>query len=352
MFEEYIGKKFGKLTITALDGLKKNGTPIFAVDCECGSTFLKCGLDRLESGKTKDCGCSKRDVDLIGFRSGRLLVVEKTDKRVRHHIVWKCQCDCGNVFYAQGRYLKRKEVVSCGCITKEKQHFAVGTPIHRCWSGMNIRCYNKNREGYNSYGGRGITVCPEWRGDNPKGFSNFYDWAIVNGWSEEKLPNGRRKYTLDRIDNDKGYSPNNCRFVTEDVQQENKRGRLGMVYNGEYMLLTKIADINNMPRKLFSARIRRGWTIEETLSKPITDSNRKAKHIDGYVTRKEAFAKYGISERQFRNNSLLDKIRYKIIKHTYFYLEEDIIKLSEYCKDKKNKYLNKYKDFNINATVI
>lgn len=235
MFEEYIGKKFGKLTIIALDGLKKNGTPIFAVACECGSTFLKCGLDRLESGKTKDCGCSKRDVDLIGFRSGRLLIVEKTDKRVRHHIVWKCQCDCGNIFYAQGRYIKGKNLVSCGCIMKEKQHFAVNQPIHKIWNTIITRCYWKEHKFYYLYGGRGIRVCDEWRCDNGnvKAFSNFYDWAMANGYRDEKLPNGKSKYTIDRIDPDGDYCPENCRWITNAEQQRNKRADKLFTYNGE-----------------------------------------------------------------------------------------------------------------------
>lgn len=233
MFEEYIGKKFGKLTITALDGLKKNGTPIFAVDCECGSTFLKCGLDRLESGKTKDCGCSKRDVDLIGFRSGSLLVIEKTDKRVNRHTVWKCKCDCGSIFYTEGRRIKSGMVVSCGCIMKDRQHFATHRPIHRVWNTMIERCYNSNKNQFYLYGGRGIKVCDEWLGSSPKGFSNFYDWAIKNGYKEEILPNGRNKWTLDRIDPDKDYCPENCRWITNDDQQQNKRADKLFTYNGE-----------------------------------------------------------------------------------------------------------------------
>lgn len=352
MFKEYIGKKFGKLTITALDSLKKNGTPVFAVDCECGSTYLKCGLDKLVSGKTTDCGCSKRNIEMIGKRFGRLVVVEKTEQRKRRSVVWKCLCDCGNFFFAETRKLNEGKIKSCGCIIKERQHFAIGTPIYWCWNEMNNRCHSKRKDLFRIYGSRGISVCDEWNRKNPKGFSNFYDWAIVNGWSEEKLPNGRRKYTLDRIDNDKGYSPDNCRFVTDEIQTENKRNRQGMIYNGEYMLLTKIADINNIPRSVFSRRIRDGWTLEEAINMPIKKYVRKKHHIDGFLTRVESFDIYNISERQLRTLREQNKIRYKIQGNTYYYFKEYIIKLAEYCKDKKNKYLNKYKDFNINATVV
>ena len=233
MFEEYIGKKFGKLTITALDGLKKNGTPIFAVDCECGNTYLKCGLDRLVGGKTKDCGCSKRSIDMIGKRFGRLVVVEKTEQRKKRSVVWKCKCDCGGEWFASSQDLNYGVVKSCGCIKKEKRHFATCEPIHRVWNTMIERCYNSNKNQFYLYGGRGIKVCDEWLGSNPKGFSNFYDWAIKNGYKEEILPNGRNKWTLDRIDPDKDYCPENCRWITNDDQQQNKRADKLFTYNGE-----------------------------------------------------------------------------------------------------------------------
>lgn len=235
MFEEYIGKKYGKLTITSYFGQKKSGTPIFCVTCECGNTYLKVGLDMLESGKTKDCGCSKRNIDLIGKKFGRLLVVSKTNERIRNHIVWECQCDCGNVFYAQGQYLKDGSIVSCGCISKEKQHFACNSPIHRVWNTMIERCYNKNRKQFYLYGGRGIQVCEEWNASNGniKAFSNFYEWAINNGYKEERLSNGRNKYTLDRINPDGDYCPKNCRFITNEEQQRNKRADKLFTFNNQ-----------------------------------------------------------------------------------------------------------------------
>lgn len=235
MFEEYIGKKYGNLTITAFDSLKKNRTPVFAVACDCGNTYLKTGLDRLESGKTKDCGCAKRNINLIGKRYGRLLVREKTDKRKKRSVVWKCLCDCGNEHFATSRDLNYGTVKSCGCIIKEKQHFATCEPIHRVWNTMIERCYNPNKNQFYLYGGRGIKVCAQWRCDNGnvKAFSNFYDWAIANGYRAEKSPNGKAKYTIDRIDPDGDYCPENCRWITNKEQQQNKRADKLFTYNGE-----------------------------------------------------------------------------------------------------------------------
>lgn len=345
MFDEFIGKKYGNLTITAFDHINPRKKPVFNCICDCGNK-LQTSIIRLKKGLTKDCGCSKRNTDLTGKKFGRLLVVEKTDKRVKRHIVWKCQCDCGNTFYAEGRRLVAGESKSCGCIKKEKEHFACKLPIHKCWDTMISRCYNKKRESYNAYGGRGITVCDEWLGSNPKGFSNFYDWAMANGYSDEKLPNGRRKYTLDRIDNNKGYSPDNCRFVTDEVQMENKRDRLKVWYNGEFMLATKVAELNGIDKRLFSGRIRNGFSVEKALTKPRGKPTKKKAHKEGYVTRREAYKKYGITERQIRSILKLNKIDYVFEKNTYFFVEQQIKKLSEYCKTIPNKYYQKYKDFN------
>lgn len=173
--------------------------------------------------------------EFIGKKFGKLLVLEKTDKRIRRHIVWKCRCDCGNIFYTQGQYLKNGQIVSCGCISKEKQHFATHEPIHRVWNTMIERCYNPNKNQFYLYGGRGIKVCDEWIciNGNIKAFSNFYDWSITNGYKQELLSNGKNKYTLDRINVDGDYCPENCRWITNKEQQNNKRADKLFTYNGE-----------------------------------------------------------------------------------------------------------------------
>lgn len=346
-WNEKVGEKYGKLTITEFSHLKSNGVPVYSCTCECGYKQFQVGFDRLEKGLTSDCGCSKRNGDLTGKRFGRLVVVRKTEIRENESIVWECKCDCGNTTLVSGRYLGKGSKKSCGCIMKEKMHFACSLPIHKCWGQMMTRCYNKKWEGYENYAGRGITVCDEWIGSNPKGFANFYDWAMANGYSDEKLPNGRRKYTLDRIDNDKGYSPENCRFVTEKEQQENKRNRIYVVYNGENMLATKVAEINGIDKRAFSSRIAKGWEVDRAINTPIKSVDKKRKHIDGYLTRTEIFEKYGITERQIRGFHNKGIIEIKKVGITYFYLENHIKQLSEYIKKIPNKYYQKYKKFSV-----
>ena len=347
MFEEYKGKRFGNLTITSFDSFKSNGNPLFNVSCDCGNVFLKVGLEKLVSGEVKDCGCSKRNCNLIGKKYGRLLVIEKTEKRSKRSIVWKCQCDCGNFCYVSSRALNYGTVKSCGCLKKEKEHFATNLPIHKMWGSMLNRCYNSNNESYYLYGARGIKVCDEWLGSNPKGFANFYNWAMANGYSDEKLPSGRAKYTIDRIDNEKGYCPENCRFVTNDVQTENKRNRIKVWYKGEYVLATKVADMNSVEKSLFCARIRRGYSVHDALTIPKKIVKKSVRHKEGYFTKREIFDKYKITQKQIRHIIKNNKISYIIEKNTYFFLEEHIKKLSEHLKGFSKKYCKKYKDFNL-----
>lgn len=348
MFDEFIGKKYGNLTITAFDSYKKNGTPVFAVTCDCGNDYLKTGLDRLESGKTKDCGCSKRNTNLIGKKFGRLLVVEKTDKRVRYHIVWKCKCECGNEVYVSSHDLITKK--SCGCIMKEKEHFAVGTRIHKVWGTMNDRCYSKNREkDCKSYRIKNIQVCDDWRGSNPKGFSNFYDWAMKNGYKEEIMPNGKNKWTLERIDNSKGYSPENCKWATYEEQQRNKDNRLLIEYNGVKYTCSELSKIIGIDKTNISNRYRSGWSIEKIIKTPISKHYHKKLIVpEGYICYSEVLKTFRITERQLRRVSDLGKLPYQKYKNAKIYKVEDVKKFEEFILEYPDfSVYNKYSLFSI-----
>ena len=154
-------------------------------------------------------------IELIGKRFGRLVVIEKdsTSKRTK----WICQCDCGNIKSIQQCHLKSGATVSCGCYQKEKAseynttHGKTGHSLNNRWCAMKQRCYNPKCKSYKNYGARGITVCDEWLND----FDSFYNWSIENGYQED--------LELDRIDNDKGYSPDNCRWVKAVTNNHNRR---------------------------------------------------------------------------------------------------------------------------------
>ena len=155
-----------------------------------------------------------KQYDLTNKKYGRLLVIEKdnTSKRTK----WICKCKCGKMKSIYHSHLISGATTSCGCYQKEKakeyktKHNMTHTSLHNRWKSMKQRCLNANCKAYKNYGARGIKICDEWLE-----FNNFYNWSINNGYDE--------KLELDRIDNDKDYSPSNCRWVTPLINNHNRR---------------------------------------------------------------------------------------------------------------------------------
>lgn len=180
-------------------------------------------------------------INLTGQKFGRLSVLSYAGQRGRRRTMWKCQCDCGNVVEVEATHLRAGHTKSCGCITKEnarKMNYKNGlsnSRLNTSYRNMINRCYRKTGDMFRLYGGRGIKVCDNWLPAN-NGFVNFCEWAISNGYSD--------CLTLDRIDNNKGYSPGNCRWADKYQQANNRRNNYYLKIGGE------IDTVGNWARKL------------------------------------------------------------------------------------------------------
>lgn len=197
--------------------------------------------------------------DLTGQRFGYLTIIKKAGKSKNNKTLWLCKCDCGNEKICIGNDLITGRTKSCGCLRKkgsQRTHGFRYTRLYYIWQGIKKRCLNKNTPNYCIYGGRGITICDEWKND----FKVFHDWAFANGYDEKAK---RGDCTIERIDVNGNYEPSNCRWATMKEQCRNTRSNKLITYNNETRCLMDWSYILNINYDTLLNRFKKGWTIEK-----------------------------------------------------------------------------------------
>lgn len=254
------GDTFGYLT--AIKPVKKGSKHTqWLFRCKCGREVIKIPL-YLTSTKTPSCGCAvnryfdtnnkeklkrsetsiywhddaKCNIDLTGKKIGYLSVIKKTNDIIGVKAEYLCECECGKqIIKKQHALTYAKTMISCGCKRKKpKPH--PSTPeakLKLTYNRMKSRCYNKNNTSYKYYGKRGIVICDEWLGEN--GFTNFYNWAMQNGY--------KQGLSIDRIDVYGNYEPSNCRWADDFTQANNRTNSIHVLYNGKELPLSTFSEI-------------------------------------------------------------------------------------------------------------
>ena len=212
-------------------------------------------------------------IDLSGQRFGRLTVIERAANDKHGEPRWLCRCDCGNHVIVLGSSLRSGHTKSCGCLQREHAakigkntatHRLHNTRIYNIWSHMKSRCTSPKDPSFANYGCRGTTVCEEWQRFEP-----FYKWAIANGYDDT--------LSIDRIDVNGGYRPENCRWATMKEQQRNKRNNHYVTYDGETKTITEWAEKLNIRPETLHSRLRSGWSIEKALTTPVNKNLSRSK---------------------------------------------------------------------------
>lgn len=204
-----------------------------------------------------------RTIDLNGQRFGKLNVLRKDETK---RSTWICKCDCGNIITVPVSKLFDR-TISCGCALKDARekfvkrntsHGDSHTKLYYTYRSMIDRCYCEKVVSYKRYGGRGIKVCDEWKNS----YVAFKEWAYQNGYNENS---DRTHQSLDRIDNNGDYCPQNCRWATAQEQVDNRNVTKFYEYNGEMVTASKFADTYKMPKHFVYGRLKRGRDLQQIM---------------------------------------------------------------------------------------
>ena len=207
-----------------------------------------------------------KPLSLENKRFGNLIALNYAYSKYKKRY-WKCKCDCGNYTIVCASQLLSGKTKSCGCLRKQiarenaikthTTHHFTQTRLYDIWRSMKKRCYLKTHMHYSSYGARGIKICEEWKND----FISFYNWAMENGYRDD--------LTIDRIDVNGNYEPNNCRWATIKQQQNNKRNNIFLTYEGKTKSIYEWSNITGIKYCTIWWRYRHNWNINKILERKV-----------------------------------------------------------------------------------
>lgn len=252
-----IGKKYGNLTAIEECGCDKNRFKFYKFRCDCGNYTIKRGTN-VEHSKNANCGCITIPRIVNGTAFGRL-TVKKFNGVINGRENYLCKCECGKEVCVDGHLLKSGNNKSCGCLKIDKlidrstTHNKCHSRLYSIFKGMKKRCLKPNSINYNNYGGKGISICQEWLNN----FESFYNWAIKNGY--------KNNLTIDRIDSNKNYCPNNCRWVTQKQQCRNTSRNHFIEYKNKKITIAEFSETTNIPYNYCNYRFNKNMTSEEII---------------------------------------------------------------------------------------
>lgn len=242
------------LIVTGLSHKDKYSHKYWKCYCECGKE-VTVHYGNLNNGRSQSCGCarSKPTHDLTGKVFGRWTIVDFSHRDNDSNPFWNAICSCGTVRKVEGSSIFSGKSRSCGCLQRDSvtTHGRSESLIYQVWGGMVGRCHNKKDPSYYRYGGRGITVCDRWRDS----FENFLE-------DMGEKPEGM---SIDRINNNSCYCPENTRWATPTEQQRNRNCNKMLTFNGKTQTLAGWAEELNIKYPTLASRIRSGWPLEKAL---------------------------------------------------------------------------------------
>lgn len=186
----------------------------------------------------------------------KLTLLHRLHNVKKQHPRYLCICDCGNLYIGDIYDIKNGHTTSCGCARKgiNKTHGFRYTRQYEVWCGIKKRCYNSKSKSYKNYGGRGITMCDEWKND----FKAFYDWSIENGYKDN--------LSIDRIDVNGNYEPSNCRWVDRLTQANNKRDTRWVTFNSKTQSLSDWCRELNLNYRRCLYRLNHNYEVKEVFN--------------------------------------------------------------------------------------